>query len=96
METTELITADELAERLRVRPGTIRRWTCEGIIPAVRISRKVIRYNPTHVVTTLGDRPTARAERLRTLAHELDAEGYTELASKAREFADKFSQRREP
>jgi excisionase family DNA binding protein len=31
-----MMTATELAELLRLRPDTIRLWTREGIIPAIR------------------------------------------------------------
>lgn len=40
-----LLTADELADRLRVRPATIRQWTREGLIPALRVRAKTIRYD---------------------------------------------------
>lgn len=43
--SSELLTAKGLAERLGVRPSTIRRWQREGRIPGVRISAKVVRYD---------------------------------------------------
>lgn len=49
----ELVTANELATRLRVRPATIRLWTREGIVPAIRITGKIIRYDPAEVIETL-------------------------------------------
>ena len=52
----ELITADELGKRLRVQPATIRLWTREGIVPAVRITGKVIRYDALEVVAALRQR----------------------------------------
>lgn len=51
-----LITAEQLAERLSLRPGTIRRWTQAGIIPCLRLSGKVIRFDPVEVEQTLKDR----------------------------------------
>ena len=54
--TSELITAAEIGERLRVRPATVRLWTQDGIIPAVRITGKVIRYDVIEVITALRQR----------------------------------------
>lgn len=51
----ELLTADELANVLDVRPGTIRRWTRDGIIPEIRISAKVRRYCYADVLKALRD-----------------------------------------
>ena len=55
-QVTELLTADEIAERLGVRPRTVREWSRKKLIPAVRLSRKVIRYDPTAVVAALTER----------------------------------------
>jgi excisionase family DNA binding protein len=49
----QLLTPRELAEQLRVAPNTIRRWTSLGKIPAVRLSRKVVRYRLTAVLRAL-------------------------------------------
>ncbi|MFH1418772.1 MAG: helix-turn-helix domain-containing protein [Planctomycetota bacterium] len=49
----ELLTAKELAERLRVRPETVRVWSRRGLIPRVQLSPKVIRYDLTAVVDAL-------------------------------------------
>jgi len=49
----ELLTADELASRLQVRPSTVRRWTREGRIPTVRLSQKVVRYDLVAVVSAI-------------------------------------------
>lgn len=51
--TTELVTARELAKRLRVAPETVRSWARRGVIPALWLSRKVVRYNPDAVVAAL-------------------------------------------
>ena len=59
--TSELITAAEIGERLRVQPATIRLWTLDGIIPAVRISGKVIRYDVTEVIAALRKRSQQKA-----------------------------------
>jgi len=48
-----LLTADELAEELKVRPETVKRWAREGRIPEVRISPKVRRFVLADVVMAL-------------------------------------------
>lgn len=53
MMIDDLLTADELAERLRVRPSTVRRWYRDGRIPAVRLTPKVIRFDYVSVVEAL-------------------------------------------
>ena len=50
---TELVTAEEVAERLRLRPDTVRRWTREGRIPSIRLSAKVIRFDLDDVEAAL-------------------------------------------
>ena len=52
----ELLTASELAHRLRVKPGTVRTWARQGRIPAVRITAKVVRYDFSEVVKSLQHR----------------------------------------
>ena len=49
----ELLTAAELGDRLRVRPGTVTAWRRAGRIPAVRLGRKTIRYDVEAVVAAL-------------------------------------------
>lgn len=49
----DLLTAAELAERLRLRTCTIQAWTREGLIPSIRITGKVIRYDYEDVRRTL-------------------------------------------
>ena len=55
-----LLTADELAEHLRLRPDTIRLWTRDGIVPAIHITGKVIRYDLSEVERALRARSAAR------------------------------------
>jgi excisionase family DNA binding protein len=57
---TEFITAAELADRLRVRLDTIRRWTRDSTIPAIRVTGKVIRYDPVEVERVLRERNETR------------------------------------
>jgi excisionase family DNA binding protein len=64
-EATELLTAEELAKRLRVTTETIRLWTRRGLIPSLRPTPKVIRYNADAVMqalsaTTVGRVPHAK------------------------------------
>ena len=61
--TTQLLTANELANLLRLRPDTIRLWTRESIIPAIRITGKVIRYDPVEVERTLRERSDERSRK---------------------------------
>ncbi len=56
--TTELLTAEELAERLRLKASTVHGWARIGKIPKVRLSRKVIRFDPAEVIETLARRRT--------------------------------------
>jgi excisionase family DNA binding protein len=37
----QLLTADMVAERLRVSVRTVRRWNATGLLPATRIGRSV-------------------------------------------------------
>lgn len=40
MDLTELLTVDEVAERLKVHPESVRRWLREGRLTGYRISRR--------------------------------------------------------
>ncbi len=57
-----MLTAAELAERLKVKPDTVRLWTREGIIPAIHITGKIIRYEPEAVDNALRRRSDRRAK----------------------------------
>ena len=57
---TVLLTAEELAERLKIQPSTVRRWSRDGRIPTVRLSPKVVRYDYDAVVETLRREEVAR------------------------------------
>ena len=61
--TSELVTAEDLAARLHLSPETIRLWTRESFIPAIRITGKVIRYDTTEVVQALRRRSDERSEK---------------------------------
>jgi excisionase family DNA binding protein len=49
----ELLTAEEVADRLRVKPDTIVVWARQRRIPAHRLSRKVIRFRLSEVIESL-------------------------------------------
>lgn len=49
----DLLTRTELATRLKVRPTTIGWWTRTGLIPARRLSPKVVRYDLAAVLAAL-------------------------------------------
>jgi excisionase family DNA binding protein len=55
METArdDLLTAVELADRLRVKPETVLAWHRSGRIPSIRLSHKVLRFNLADVVAAL-------------------------------------------
>lgn len=53
MADTQLLTAEQLAERLSVSPSTIKTWSRSGLIPQVRISPKIIRFDPDAVIDAL-------------------------------------------
>jgi excisionase family DNA binding protein len=56
----DLLTAAELADRLRVKPETVLGWHRSGRIPSIRLSHKVLRFNLGEVVAAL-KRPAGEA-----------------------------------
>ena len=58
----DLMSAQQLAKRLGVKPSTVRRWFRAGLIPAKRLTPKVIRFNLDEVVTSLQDRQPLQQE----------------------------------
>jgi len=46
-------TTAELAARLRISPATLRRWALAGRIPAVRIGKRVLRFDAEVVFDAL-------------------------------------------
>jgi excisionase family DNA binding protein len=60
-----LMTVDELSEYLQLKPSTVLYWARRGWIPCIRLSNKVIRFDPkaveSHLVSKglIGDRHAA-------------------------------------
>ena len=52
-DPNDLLTATELADRLRVKPSTVLDWHRAGRIPSVRLTPKVLRFNLGDVVAAL-------------------------------------------
>ena len=50
---SELLDANGLAERLKLRPATILGWARSGRIPSVKISHKCVRFDFEQVVESL-------------------------------------------
>jgi excisionase family DNA binding protein len=53
MAAIDLITADELAQRLAVKRSTINSWVKLGIIPRIMINNKTIRFSWERVQAAL-------------------------------------------
>ena len=49
----ELLTAEELAQKLKVQPTTVQEWARSGRIPSLRLSPKVVRFQLTAVIESL-------------------------------------------
>ena len=54
----EIVKTKELARRLDVKPATVRRWAQAGLIPVMRVSAKVIRFDVAEVMRALRERAT--------------------------------------
>jgi len=50
---TEYLTAEELGHRLRLSTETIRQMARDGKLPCIRLSAKVIRFDPRAVARAL-------------------------------------------
>ena len=56
----DFLTAEQIAKRLSVSPRTVRSWRLAGIIPAIRLTNKVVRYDLDEVITALKDRQSTK------------------------------------
>lgn len=54
--TEDLLTTEELAERFAVSPRTIIEWAKAGLIPEVRLSHRIRRFDFAEVVTAVKER----------------------------------------
>ncbi len=61
-----LLSAEQLAQALGVRPQTVRLWAREGRIPEICISPKVRRFSYPDVLAALKNRSTQRNTEGRT------------------------------
>ena len=52
----ELLTKEQVAQILRVKPGTVSRWANEGKIPRIVVSPKTIRFDAGDVLRFLRGR----------------------------------------
>ncbi len=60
MSDTELLTVDQLAARLHLRPRTVQVWARRGLIPAMRLSAKVLRFEWGAVLAAVRERTEPR------------------------------------
>jgi excisionase family DNA binding protein len=58
MNAEEILTADEIAKKLKVSKAAVRRWTREGV-PCRRLGSRLVRFEVTAVVEWLEQRKTA-------------------------------------
>ena len=63
----EFLTAEQLAQDLSLKPATIKRWALEGIIPCLRLSPKVVRFDPAEVEKALKKRARKDSEERKKL-----------------------------
>lgn len=73
VESDDLLTAAELAERLRVKPGTVLGWHRKGRIPVRKLSPKVLRFALAEVVAALEAEPRPRPHEARQTAESREA-----------------------
>ena len=59
----QLLTAEQIAKRLSVQPSTVKRWSRAGLIPSIRVTGKVIRFDPAAVLETLAQHPEGAERR---------------------------------
>jgi len=57
----EILTAAELAKRLNLKPETIRGWARQGLIPSLRPTAKVLRFEMNRVLKAM-ERITERKD----------------------------------
>lgn len=60
-----LITAEELATNLDLKPDTIKRWARTNIIPSLKLSGKVVRFDVNEVEAALREKAAEGRRRTR-------------------------------
>lgn len=60
MTVAELLTALQLAARLHVSPRTVRDWARRGVVPSVRPSPKIVRFEWEAVLEVIRSRGTGQ------------------------------------
>lgn len=58
-----LLTVPELAERLGISPGTVYHWLSQGRLPAVRFSKRCVRFRESVVQQLLDQLTNTDSER---------------------------------
>ena len=61
-QTTELLTPEELADRLKISTATVTNWRRTGVIPFIRINSTTYRYEFSEVLQSLRTRSAAAVE----------------------------------
>ncbi len=57
-----LLTVRDLAERLRVTPTCVYRWLADGSLPALRLSKRCVRFRESDVLQLLDRLSSADAD----------------------------------
>ncbi len=58
---TELLTAEELGNRLKLKPETIRTWARKGLIPSLHPTTKTLRFDFQSVLSTIDKLPIKKS-----------------------------------
>lgn len=60
----ELLTVEELSDRLSVKPSTLYSWVASGQIPHLRLSRRLIRFKKEEIDQWLEGQRKAQIDRI--------------------------------
>ena len=63
MNQAELLTPEELASILKIKPWTVKQWSRSGRIPEIRFSGHVRRYRLADVLRAVEGKKTAKGRR---------------------------------
>jgi excisionase family DNA binding protein len=101
--TTELLTVEEAARRLKINPQTVRRWIRQGLLPAAKVGRKEWRINAAALpggeprpAPSIRDKRASAVERLFALRERLRGRGVSaaELLRESRREREKQGEAR--